>query len=210
MGSMDAFEDRMRRGGMGATREAAKFFMKADPVHQTLQDVCRRLEELGISYAVVGGMALVAHGYDRTTADVDILVAPEGLELIHRSLSGLGYVPPFAESKNLRDTATGVLIEFIVAGQFPGDGKPKPVSFPKPDEVAVDIDGVRYANLPTLIELKLASGMTNPGRLRDLADVQELIRALRLPGDFAEKLNAYVRGKFAELRLPVQDNFERQ
>jgi hypothetical protein len=31
-------------------------------------------------------------------------------------------------------------------------------------------------NLPTLIELKLASGMTNAGRLKDLADVQELIK----------------------------------
>lgn len=200
----------MRRGGAGATREAARFFMKNDPVHQTLQEITRRLEELGISYAVVGGMALVAHGYDRTTAHVDILVASDGLELIHRSLCGLGYVPPFAKSKNLRDTRTGVRIEFIVSGQFPGDGKPKPVSFPKPDDVAVDIDGVRYADLPTLIELKLASGMTNPGRLRDLADAQELIRVLRLPSDFAGKLDPYVREKFAELRLPVQDHSERQ
>lgn len=200
----------MRRGGAGATKEAARFFMKADPVHQTLQDICRRLEELGISYAVVGGMALVAHGYDRTTADVDILVSSEGLELIHHSLSGLGYVPPFEKSKNLRDTGTGVRIEFIVTGQFPGDGKPKPVSFPKPDDVAVDIDGVRYANLPTLIELKLASGMTNPGRLRDLADVQELIRVLDLSGDFAGRLAPYVREKFEELWSALQRNSEHQ
>ena len=198
----------MRRGGAGATREAAKFFMKNDPVHQTLLDISRRLEELGIAYAVVGGMALVAHGYDRTTVDVDILLAPEGLELVLRSLSGLGYVPPFAKSKNLRDTRTGVRIEFIVSGQFPGDGKPKPVSFPEPDDVAVDIDGVRYANLPTLIELKLASGMTNPGRLRDLADVQELIRVLRLTSEFAEKLDPYVRGKFTELRSGVEGDFQ--
>lgn len=200
----------MRRGGTEATREAARFFMKNDPVHQTLQEITRRLEELGIAYAVVGGMALVAHGYDRTTMDISILVAPEGLELVHRSLIGLGYAPPFAKSKNLRDTRTGVRIEFIVSGQYPGDGKPKPVSFPEPDQVAVDIDGVRYVNLPTLIELKLASGMTNPGRLRDLADVQELIRVLGLPGDFAEKLNPYVREKFAELCSSVRDNPEQQ
>ena len=35
-------------------------------------------------------------------------------------------------------------------------------------------------SLPKLIELKLASGMTAPGRLKDLADVQELIWTLEL------------------------------
>ncbi len=41
--------------------------------------------------------------------------------------------------------------------------------------------------------------MTNPGRLRDLADVQELIRTLQFPLDFAGQLNPYVRGKYEEL-----------
>jgi hypothetical protein len=53
--------------------------------------------------------------------------------------------------------------------------------------------------LPTLIELKLASGMTNPGRLKDLADVQELIRVLKLPADFSDQLNPFVRGRYSEL-----------
>ncbi len=201
---MSTFDKKMRRGGGAAIQEAAKFFMKSDPVHQSLREMTRRLRESGIEYAVAGGMALVAHGYDRTTADVDILVTPQGLEAIHRSLDGLGYVPPFAGSKNLRDTDTGVRIEFIVAGQFPGDGKPKPVAFPDPASVGAEIDGIRYVNLPALIELKLASGMTNPGRLRDLADVQELIRVLKLSADFADRLHPYVRDKFTELWSAVQ------
>jgi hypothetical protein len=40
-----------------------------------------------------------------------------------------------------------------------------------------------------LIELKLASGMTAPDRLKDLADVQELIKIRGLSRDFAEKLD---------------------
>lgn len=59
-------------------------------------------------------------------------------------------------------------------------------------------------SLPVLVELKLASGMSNPGRLKDLADVQELIRALKLPADFDTKLNPYVQPKFAELWKAVQ------
>lgn len=198
------FDERMRRGGGEAVREATRFFMRDDPVHRSLRSIAQRLDALGIPYAVGGGMALVAHGYDRTTVDVDVLLTPAGLEAAHRALDGLGYVPPFAGSTALRDTDTGVRIEFLIAGRYPGDGKPKPVAFPDPAAVGVEIDGVRYVSLPTLIELKLASGMTNPGRLRDLADVQELVRVLSLPADFAARLDPFVRGKFEELRRGVQ------
>ena len=57
----------------------------------------------------------------------------------------------------------------------------------------------KFLNLPALVELKLASGMTGSGRLKDLADVQELIRALALPREFVEKLHEYVQAKFSEL-----------
>lgn len=57
-----------------------------------------------------------------------------------------------------------------------------------------------------LAEAKIASGMTNPGRLRDLADVQELVRVLRLPDDFGEQLNPFVRDKYRELWSSVQSD----
>ena len=114
-------------------------------------------------------------------------------------LAGRGYLPPFAHSKNLRDTELGVKIEFLVVGAFPGDGKPKPVSFPDPDCVTMEHEGVRFVNLQTLIELKLASGMTAPDRQRDLVDVQELIKVRELSKEFAGQLNPYVQEKYAEL-----------
>ncbi len=39
---------------------------------------------------------------------------------------------------------------------------------------------IRFVTLEKLIELKLASGMTAPDRLKDLADVQELIKITHL------------------------------
>jgi hypothetical protein len=48
--------------------------------------------------------------------------------------------------------------------------------------------------------------MTNPGRQKDLGDVQELIRVLKLDENFASKLNPYVREKFADLRQGVQSD----
>ncbi len=179
--------------------EGSIFFAGQGAVQATLRKITTRLGELGIPYAVVGGLALFNHGLRRFTEDVDILVTHEGLKEIHNQLDGLGYLPPFSHSKNLRDTETGVKIEFLVTGGFPGDGKPKPVSFPEPASVRVENNGIYYVNLQTLIELKIASGMTNTERMKDLVDVQELIKILTLPSNFAENLNPFVREKYAEL-----------
>ena len=194
----------MRRGGESALREVGQFFMRADPVHRSLRKIASRLDELGIPYAVAGGMALVAHGYDRTTLDVDVVLSADALPRVHAALDGPGCLPPCEGSRDLRDTETGVRIDFLVAGQFPGDGRPKPVAFPEPARASVEIAGIRFLSLERLVELKLASGMTNPGRLRDLADVQELIRSLRLDAGFAERLDAYVRPKYSELWSAVR------
>lgn len=61
------------------------------------------------------------------------------------------------------------------------------------------IDGVKTVELPKLIELKLASGMSGLGRLRDLADVQELIRVRHLDESMAARLDPSVRAKYLEL-----------
>ena len=149
-------------------------------------------------------MALFLHGYRRFTEDVDILVNAEGLHRIHQSLEGLGYIPPFAGSKNLRDAETGVRVEFLVTGQFPGDGQPKSLAFPEPLEAGVPLEGMSVLDLPPLVELKLASGMV-PGRRKDLGDVQELIRLWNLPLEYGDKLNNFVRDLYRELWKEVQD-----
>jgi len=189
-----------------ALREGSMYFEEKSSVHLTLHKITKRLGELNIPYAVVGGMALFFHGFRRFTEDVDILVGAEGLQELHRHLEGLGYVSLFSGSRNLRDTESGVRIEFLVTGDFPGDGKPKPVAFPDPAEASVEKDGVHWLSLPKLIELKLASGMTNPGRLKDLADVQELIQILELPADFGQQLHPFVRKKYAGLWASVQNS----
>ncbi len=121
-------------------------------------------------------------------------------------MEGLGYVPPFSGSKQLRDVETGVRIEFLVSGAYPGDGKPKPVAFPDPAEVGVDRDGIKYIPLETLVELKLASGMTGGiHRQKDITDVIELIKVVNLPADFASKLNPFVRDRFVEIWTELQE-----
>src|SRR5262245_4558969 len=126
------YEDQLNADTEWALSEGSRHFDERSAVHDALREISRRLDSLGIPYAVVGGMALFLHGFRRFTEDVDVLVTAKGLESIHRNLIGLGYVPLFAGSKDLRDAAHGVRIEFLVTGGYPGDGKPKPVAFPDP------------------------------------------------------------------------------
>ena len=202
--TLTTYEERLNADPRWALREGSMHFDQENSVFRSLEKITRRLDELGVPYAVVGGMALFHHGYRRFTEDVDLLVTRESLKVIHERLVGLGYVPPFTGSKNLRDTETGVKIEFLVTGDYPGDGKPKPVSFPDPADVTDVVGGVKCLNLPTLVELKLTSGMA-PWRKKDLGDVQEMIRTLSLPLDLAVQLNPFVQESYRELWSQVRN-----
>jgi len=182
-----------------ALSEGSLFFDGKGRVQESLHRITQRLDALKIPYAVVGGMALFSHGYRRFTEDVDLLVRSEDLKTIHDALRGRGYMPPFERSKQLRDTESKVRIEFLTTGAFPGDGQPKPVAFPDPRDAAEEREGLKVLRLDRLIELKLASGMSAPHRMRDLVDVQELIRAAQLPRELATQLDPSVREKFLEL-----------
>ena len=159
-------------------KEIDMFFQGKDPVHQTLRRLVRRLEKANIPYAVMGGMAVNAHRYQRTTGDVDILLTPEGLEEFRRRFV---------------DRANEVTLDILVTGRFPGSGKPGPVPFPDPDKVSEVIEKARVVNLATLVELKLAAR-----RHRDFGDVVELIRFNDLDESFADRLHPSVRRDYIE------------
>jgi hypothetical protein len=184
--------------------EGLRFFAGKGMLNNALTRIVRRLGELGIDYAVIGAVALNQYGYRRFTEDIDLLLTKEGLERFHGELVGLGYRPAFEGSrKQFRSTAENIRVEIVTAGEYPGDGQPKSVSFPNPNEAVTEIDGIKTINLEKLVELKLASGMTAPHRLKDLADVQELIKARGLTADLANKLDPSVRGKYLELHQAV-------
>ena len=187
--------------------------MRQGDVFETVRRLATRLRDEGLDYAVVGGLAVSEHGYARATVDIDILLRPEGLEAFRERCVGRGYLPAFpGATKTFKDPRTGIRIEVLTTGEFPGDGKPKPVAFPDPADVAVEGEDFRYVRLDTLIELKLASGTTAPHRLRDLSDVQDLIVALELPRELGDKLDASVRDAYGRLwdqSRPTSDSPDR-
>jgi hypothetical protein len=193
------YEEQLNRNPRWAMMEGGLHFEKENKVFESLRRITKKLDELGIPYAVVGGMALFHHGYRRFTDDVDLLVTKDDLKTIHEKLEGLGWNPAFTGSKHLKDAQTGVKVEFLTTGDYPGDGKPKPVSFPDPKNSFVTIDGMNFIDLHHLVEMKLASGMSNINRMKDLTDVMEIIKFVPLPAEFVEKINPYVQHKFVEL-----------
>jgi hypothetical protein len=197
-------EPEIERRFVEGARFTEEFHMGTSKVHKAMVALVARLDELDIPYAILGALALNAYGYLRATVDVDVLLTREGLERFKAESLGRGYLEKFPGSRGVRDTERGVNIDIVLAGDYPGDRREKPVSFPDPRVGAVAGRDFRLVPLPTLIELKLASGMTAPHRLKDLADVIELVRANALPVSFGERLHPYVRERFAELWQAAQ------
>lgn len=196
------YELLLKQGTEQTVREASLFFTGGGRYHSALHRLTQRLDQVGIPYALLGGLALAKHGYPRLTEDIDLLLTPSGLLLFHQHLVGRGYRPAFrGAQKTFRDTRTGVRIEILTTGEYPGDGLPKPVAFPDPATPGITVtrDGIRVLALEKLIELKLASGISAPHRLRDLADVQDLIIRLNLPMDIAEQLDPSVQAAYRDL-----------
>jgi hypothetical protein len=169
------------------------FFQGKDPVHQTMRRAARRLERVGIPYAVVGGMAVNAHRHRRTTGDVDLLLTEEGFNDFCARFGGKNYTRVPDRPFRLVDRASSISVDFLVTGLFPGSGDPGPIAYPDPTDVSEIIDKIRVLNLEALIQLKLAAR-----RYKDFGDVVELIRCNNLDESFAERLHTSVRGDYIE------------
>jgi hypothetical protein len=174
-------------------KEIDMFFQGRDPVHQTMRRAARRLERAGIAYAVVGGMAVNAHRYQRTTKDVDFLVTPEGFDSFCERFVGKNYAAVPDRPLRFVDRTSRITVDFLLTGDFPGSGDPGPIAYPDPNAVGETIDKIRILDLVTLVELKLAAR-----RYRDFGDVVELIRFNNLDETFAERLHPSVRRDYIE------------
>ena len=150
----------------------------------TAREVSDLIRGSSISAAVIGGIAVVLHGYWRSTKDIDLLVVSE----------------------------PGVLAELLQAHGFHHNPLRKefvrdeiPVHFVLPDQVksilrdTIVIEGILTVALPQLIEMKLRSGTTNLLHAQDLADVIGLIRSRRLSSEFARSIDKALRPAFRKL-----------
>jgi len=151
-------------------------------LERTARDAIAVLADHGIAHLVIGGLAVQEHGYYRVTVDVDLVVPDvfDAVEILTANLSGpFGGVPGRQDA--VRDNRTGALIDFLPAGRVVKAGCQVPL--PEPRSVS---DQPQVVTLGQLVSLKLDSWANSPvHRLRDKADVVELIIRRQLPRDLS-------------------------
>lgn len=127
------------------------------------------LASAGTAYVVVGGVAVVHHGYVRTTRDIDLIVEASDGSRLESILGGAGFER--LRVNRWRHQASGVEVDLLFAGDpIPPAAKRR---YPAPGAVARSPREGDIVDLPPLLELKLAAA-----RHQDLADVVGLLGEL--------------------------------
>jgi hypothetical protein len=151
------------------------------------------LAHFDVPHLIVGGLAVQEHGYPRLTVDVDIVVPDvlDAQELLTADLSRPFVRVPGVEGR-VRDSRNDVVIDLLPAGKVLKRGCCVP--FPEPK---VTSDTLQIVILEELISLKLDSWANSPTRrLKDKADVVELIKSNNLPRELA--VRPVVQGHYQE------------
>ncbi len=156
------------------------------------------LAESDIAHAIVGGVAVCLHGYQRNTVDVDLLVCRDDADAIRSTLEGVGF--RWSPERHEFSTATGIPIQLLLAGDRAGNDSEVLLPDPSSRKSVTIKEGLPVLTLARLIETKLACGAGNLRRThKDFADVVELISVNQLPASFVRFLHKSLRGTFREL-----------
>ena len=152
---------------------------RAPALREQLREVLEALRECNPPPALIGGLALAAHGYVRATRDVDFLIAAEDADRAERALAAIGYarVHRSNDAANYRRGEQGV--DFLYATRPIARGllaRAQPVAgF---DARVIGVEG--------LIGFKLQAHANAPDRPQDVNDIRELVARHRETLDRAE------------------------
>jgi hypothetical protein len=155
----------------------------------SFEELVRTLNAANVSFIVVGGLAVNAHGYGRQTADVDLVIRLDThtIDNAFRALGSIGYSPRVPVTPaDLSDTKRRAQLTrekgMTVIGFHSDRHRETPVDVfaSEPFDFAVEYDRalveevapgvlVRIVRLDTLLRLKRTAG-----RPQDLADIAEL------------------------------------
>ena len=144
---------------------------------RVIKAVDHLLQAINCESVVAGGWAVWRHGYiARVTQDVDIVLPAAKIDEFLRvaSVSGFRVLPriPGRWPKVLHKE-TDLKVDILPEGETPGtSAKPAPTTIPHPATIGASGPTLRYIQLTSLIELKLAAS-----RGQDEADVIKLIAA---------------------------------
>ena len=144
-----------------------------DTLEGALRKAVKVLAFYGIPHFVCGGFAVQEHGYARFTGDVDLIVP--NVADAREKLAMNGFKENPGSTMTVTDRRTKVEVDLLPGGGRVGPG---PLTLPMPTIVS---ETPQVLSLEKLLEIKLSSYLGNPSRMRDGADVQELIKVNKLP-----------------------------
>lgn len=127
---------------------------------------------VGAELVLVGGAAVIRHGYERTTKDRDLLVDYRRV----RQLADTLWDDSNWERLEIHEYAflykpTGLTVDFLVSRDLITMGRPYYFPDVQNVEKIAPIEGIPVIGLNDLVWLKLLAG-----RMRDLADITELCK----------------------------------
>jgi len=156
---------------------------------RSIETIAQALNEAGVRFLIAGGLAVVAHGLVRFTADLDLILDPDpaALRRAIAALSGLGYRPrapiafeEFADAGQRRawSTQKGLTVFSLFSGLHKDTEVDLFLECPLDFEAAYgralrtevrDGPALTFVSLADLLALKRRAG-----RPRDLEDVAGL------------------------------------
>src|SRR5262245_9591338 len=134
------------------------------------------LQVIGCPAVLGGGWAVWRHGYvGRVTQDIDIALPADRIDEFLRAGAGAGFDALPAQAgrwPKVMHPDTGIEVDILPEGGRLGRAaKLALTTIPHPSRMGAASAVLRYIDLPSLIELKLAAG-----RARDESDIVELLR----------------------------------
>ena len=173
----------------------------AESMNRTLRD----LRSLQGSALVIGGIAVIEHGYVRFTEDIDLLYKNRDAKILHRLAKHFDVVIQ-AESgwHQLEHKVTKIRVELIPEGALGQYG-----FLPFCDDVAGEAG---FISLAGLLRLKLIAG-----RMKDEVDIVELYKRVpakiesarpQLPAEFHARFDALIERAKREMGFDPYKNFQ--
>jgi hypothetical protein len=145
-------------------------------LRSVLVEIHTALRDASVQHALIGGLALAAHGAARATTDLDLLADGERADDVDRIVRAHGYdclhrTPEVANYASA-DRAKG-RVDFLFARRPHGRAM-----LARAQEHPILGESVRVVDAADLIGLKVQSSSNDPSRRhRDLADIERLLRA---------------------------------
>jgi hypothetical protein len=174
-----------------------KQFFEDSSINQVMKEITEIFKENKIDFCFIGGNVLRSYGYNRATNDIDILINYDDKEKF-KELIGRYLSKAFSGSlKTFNWKNPKVRVEIIYSGEEAGS-KLSGVTYHEPYKLSQIKNGFPVLRLEYLVMYKIASGI-HGNRLKDLGDVQELIKINKLKREFAKLFRRDLRNKYLEI-----------